>query len=273
MLLRTCCGRVRRSYWLRSVTEPAVLVTRPAGQSDELCASLQAQGLQPVVCPLIEIEPLAQPDALQRQSLLALNEYQHLVFVSANAVRHGMRWIEDYWPQLPLDLNWYAVGEASARELASHGVTVQRPEAEMNSEGLLELASLQAVKKQKVLIIKGEGGRELIRETLEQRGARVEDLNTYRRHCPGLASGELYGIIEKHHCRLLLLSSGEGLHNMVSLLNEAELQQVQQLSVVVPGARVAAIARTSGFSHIIASASAADEDMLAAVTGYLDTGG
>jgi uroporphyrinogen-III synthase len=184
-----------------------------------------------------------------------------------------LQWIEDYWPQLPPDLSWYTVGEASARELASHGVTVQRPEAEMNSEGLLELAGLREVKNQKVLIIKGEGGRGTLRETLQQRGARVEELTAYRRHCPELAAGVLSGVIEKHDCQLLLLSSGEALHNMVSLLNEKELQQVQQLAVVVPGARVAAIARRSGFSQIIVSASAADDDMLAAITDYLATGG
>jgi uroporphyrinogen-III synthase len=255
------------------MNEPAVLVTRPAGQSDALCAGLQAQGLRAVVCPLLEIEPFAQPNAGQRQSLLALDEYQHLVFVSANAVRYGMRWIEDYWPQLPLDLNWYTVGETSARELAGHAVTVQRPETEMNSEGLLELAGLQEVKDQKVLIIKGEGGRETLRETLQQRGARVEELTAYRRHCPKLAAGVLYGIIEKDDCQLLLLSSGEALHNMVSLLNEEELRQVQQLTVVVPGTRVAAIAGTNGFSQVITAASATDDDMLAAITDYLATGG
>jgi uroporphyrinogen-III synthase len=255
------------------MNEPAVLVTRPAGQSDALCAALQAQGLRPAVCPLIEIEPFPQPSAQQRQCLLGLDEYQHLVFVSANAVRHGMQWIEDYWPQLPSDLNWYTVGEASARELASHGVTVQRPEIEMNSEGLLELVGLQDVKDQKVLIIKGEGGRETLRDTLLQRGAWVEELTAYRRHCPELAAGVLYGIIEKHHCRLILLSSGEALHNMVSLLNEEELQQVQQLTVVVPGTRVAAIARNDGFSQVITAPSATDDDMLIAITGYLATGG
>ncbi|MCZ6831076.1 MAG: uroporphyrinogen-III synthase [Gammaproteobacteria bacterium] len=255
------------------MNEPAVLVTRPTGQSEALCTGLRAQGLQPVVCPLIEIEAFPQPNAQQRQCLLALKEYQHLVFVSVNAVRCGMRWIEDYWPQLPLDLNWYTVGDASARELARYGVTVQRPEIETNSEGLLALADLQDVKDQKLLIIKGEGGREKIRETLQQRGARVEELTTYRRHRPALADGELYAIIEKHHCQLLLLSSGESLHNMVSLLNAEELLQVQQLAVVAPGTRVAALARTSGFSQVITAASATDDDMLAAITDYLATGG
>ena len=255
------------------MNEPAVLVTRPAGQSDELCAGLQAQGLQPAICPLIEIEPFAQPNSRQRQCLLTLDEYRHIIFVSANAVRHGMQWIEDYWPQLPVDLIWYTVGEASARELASHGVSVRRPGTEMNSEGLLELAGLQEVENQKVLIVKGEGGRGTLRETLQQRGARVEELTAYRRHCPELAAGVLYGIIEKHDCQLLLLSSGEAVHNMVSLLNAEELRQVQQLAVVVPGTRVAAIAGTSGFSQVITAASATDDDILAAITDYLTTGG
>jgi uroporphyrinogen-III synthase len=255
------------------MNERAILVGRPAGLSDAICASLQAQGLRPVVCPLIEIESLQHPEADQREILTALAEYQQVIFVSGNAIRHGMRWIEDYWPQLPLGLGWYTVGAASALQLATHGVNVQQPLTQMNSEGLLALATLQDVKDQRILIIKGEGGRDHLREILQQRGARVDELACYRRRCPNLASGELYGLITEEECKLLLISSGEGLHNMVSLLSEDELQQVQQLTVIVPGARVAANAEASGFSHIVVSASAADNDMVAALTEYLAIGG
>ena len=166
-----------------------VLVTRPAGQERDLVDALERAGLECRHAPLIEIRPFDQPDARQRQLLLDLSEFQHLVFVSRNAIRHGMNWIEDHWPQLPVGLNWYTVGNSSAALLAEYGVTVMTPAEDMSSEGLLALPGLQQLDEQRVLIIKGEGGRSLLREQLAARGARVEELAVYRREVPPYLPG------------------------------------------------------------------------------------
>ena len=90
----------------------------------------------------LELKALDGPSAEQRGLLLRLDEYQHIIFVSANAIRFGMDWIGDYWPQLPVGLNWYTVGEASAKLLADFGVEVKTPAVDMSSEGLLALPEL-----------------------------------------------------------------------------------------------------------------------------------
>jgi uroporphyrinogen-III synthase len=254
------------------MSKPAVLVTRPQQQAAALCAQLQLAGFIPVVCPLLEIEAIEQPDAEARQLLLALDNFQHLIFVSSNAVRLGMQWIENYWPQLPAGQYWYTVGEASARELEGYGLKVLRPGQGMTSEELLALPSLQSIAGDKVLIVKGEGGRDTLRKTLAARGARVELLSAYRRLCPAMAAGELAAAIQASDCQAVLLSSGEGLHNMVSLLSDKELQQLQALAVIVPGARVAAMAREAGFQRVIQAANASDEAMTAACSELLHSG-
>jgi uroporphyrinogen-III synthase len=241
-----------------------VLVTRPQGQQQQLLDALERAGLSGAHLPLIEILPLTLPDARQRQRLLGLCDIQHVIFVSGNAIRYGMALIEDFWPQLPSGPKWYTVGASSARLLQSYGVEVLQPERDMSSEGLLALPALQSVDSQRVLIVKGEGGRTLLRDTLESRGARVEELAVYRRQRPEYDEGELGKRILESGCECILVSSGEGLHNMVSLLDEESLARVRPLVLVVPGERVAEQAREAGFGRIVIADNATDRAMVAA---------
>lgn len=247
------------------MADPAVLVTRPAEQARELGERLLQAGFRPVYAPLLEIQPFPEPDTHQRQLLLDLCHYDHVIFVSRNAIRHGMDWIEDFWPQLPTGIHWYTVGSSSAALLESYGIVVRLPETEMTSEGLLALPGLQQVNGERVLIVKGEGGRQHLRDSLELRGARVDELPVYRRACPDYLEGEFAGLIVGEGVEFILVSSGEALDNMVSLLRGAALDSVRRRRVVVPGARVAELAREAGFSEIIEADNATDDATLQAL--------
>ena len=121
-----------------------VLVTRPAGQAQGLCQSLVAAGYRAHSQPLLELQPLPEPDPLQRAIVLDLDQYQHIIFVSGNAVHYGMASIEDYWPQLPVGVCWYAIGDVTASRLEHYGVTAITPGAAMTSETLLAVPGLLA---------------------------------------------------------------------------------------------------------------------------------
>ena len=243
----------------------AVLVTRPSQQAAALCASLEARGYVVRRLPLLELEPLEALDPAERQRVLDLDLYQHVIFVSANAVRFGMAWIEDVWPQLPVGLNWYAVGDRSAALLASHGPSVISPEHDMSSEGLLRLPPLNSVAGQRVLIVRGQGGRTTLREELSARGARVEDLACYRRTRPQLAAGELAENLGNWGVGIVLISSGEGLQNLLALLSPEETTKFRGIILIVPSQRVADMAREAGFSRIVTAENATDGAMLGAL--------
>ena len=245
--------------------ELSVLVTRPQGQGESLAAALELQGFHPVLQPLIDIEVFPEPSPRQRSCLLGLDRYQHVIFVSANAIRCGMDWIADYWPQLPVDIHWYTVGKASASLLQDYGVAVLQPDGEMSSEALLRLPELRAPAGQRILLVKGEGGRALIQERLEQRGATVDTLCCYRRRCPPLARGELAQLLRSRTFAALLISSGEGLDNLVSLLGDELWDTVQNVPLIVPGERVAEIARQQGFGPVVVAENATDGAMLEAL--------
>ena len=247
------------------MTSTGVLVTRPAGQGEALCKALTAQGFRPLRQPLITIEPLPRLAPAQLQLVRDIDHFQHLVFVSSNAVTLGMAQIMDCWPQLPAHLCWYTLGSGSAALLADFGVTVIRPATEMSSEGLLDLPELQLLEGQKLLIIKGVGGRTLLQEALTARGARVEQLAVYRRCCPALPSGQLAAQLQENAVSSVLISSGEGLRNMVSLLGEAALTVLQRVTLVVPSQRVALLAREIGASRVVEAANAGDDAMLHAL--------
>lgn len=246
------------------MSDPAVLITRPRGQADTLAEAVSAAGYHPVLQPLLELEALA-PQPWQQAFVEALDGYQHIIFISSNAVNFGMLWISPLWPELPAGPNYYAIGDGSAAALATFGIAPQQPAVDMSSEGLLALPSLQKVAGQGVLIVKGEGGRETLRTVLRQRGATVDELAAYRRQCPSLGEGELAALLQQTRCQAILISSGEGLDNMVSLLDDTALAWVRKLSLIVPGRRVAERARQAGFADVSEASNATDSAMLLAL--------
>ena len=232
------------------VAKVGILVTRPSGQADNLCAAIAAAGFSAHHLPMLQLQPLPEPTSVQRQCLLELDRCQHLIFISSNAVRFGMAWIESFWPQLPTGLEWFAVGDATAALLSDFGVSAHTPGMAMNSEGLLVLPELQHVNDHRVLIIKGEGGRDALATTLRARGARVEELVCYRRVPPALETAELVSKLEQWGIQLAMLSSGEGLAHMLALLRPAETTKFTHIKLLVPSERVAQMARDAGLMGI-----------------------
>lgn len=251
----------------------AVLVTRPDGQEGALCAALEARGFRPYHLPLLALESLPELPAAERAKVLALDEYQHVIVVSGNAAHFGMERIDEVWPQLPLGPGWYAVGEATARALAGHGIRALTPGIDMTSEGLLALPQLQAVGGQRVLIIKGEGGRGAMREELGRRGARVDELACYRRVCPRYAAGEVAARLSQWQIQVILISSGEGLANMLTLLSPAETSKFVGITLLVPSQRIAGLAREAGFKRVITAENASDAAMLRALGDWQNSAG
>lgn len=244
----------------------SVLVTRPAGAAAEaLCEVLHGAGYTAHSLPLLELEPLQELPYPQRRMALELDAYQHVIFVSANAVRFGMECFDDFWPQLPVGPDWYAVGDATAKLLAEYGVDAHTPGSRMSSEGLLDLPPLQAVSGQRVLIVKGEGGRGMLRRELARRGARVDQLACYRRRRPRLAAGELASLLARWEIEVIMVSSGEGLASLRELLSPAETSNFSHLCLIVPSERVAELARNAGFDRIVTAENASDGAMLRAL--------
>lgn len=245
-----------------------VLVTRPQAQNAAFIAALQQHGHIPLVLPLLSIETYTESrharacEAIKTR-VQRLDEYRHLIFISTNAVTAGWYWIDRYWPQLPVQQNWYAIGEATARMLGTH-VDCARPDGAMNSEALLALPSLQQVSGEKVLIFRGLGGRDFLQQTLQQRGAQVDYAEVYERQPVRYKAGELAGLA-RAGIDLLTVTSGETLQLLLEqAANDGIKDDIQKLPVIVPGQRLAELAVASGFHTVLVAENAGVPAMLKA---------
>lgn len=240
----------------------SVLVTRPRGQAGPLCEALVDRGYTACEQPLLELQKLTTMAPGSVQQLEHLDEYQHIIFISGNAVRFGMEQISSSWPRLPGNIRVYAVGDSTAGLLQAYGIGAISPGAAMNSESLLALDQLQDIAGERVLIVKGLGGRGTLREVLLSRGAEVDELACYERKCPVLEAGELAAKIASWEIDIILISSGEALRNLLMLLSPAETIKLYHVSLIVPSERVARMAAEAGFGRVYAAQNASNEAML-----------
>lgn len=247
-----------------------VWATRPEAQNTAWCERLAALGVEPLALPLLEILPLRDPDSLQqiRSLVLDFDQFDAVIFVSQNAVEHGFEWLHDYWPQLPLGVRYYAVGEKTARAIQEQGVTAADTTRAMTSEALLALPGLQSVWGQKILICRGKGGLPKLGECLHQRGAMVRYLELYERHKPHQLAERLRDLLPALSPRDLLVAfSGETLQNLFSLLTDLGWCGFAN-PVLVPGKRVEELAYSLGFQRLICATDASEASMLNALASF-----
>ncbi len=242
-----------------------IIVTRPTLQAAPLIAALTALGHQVQAMPLMHIEPLPDDSrtAALRSLIQNLDHYSAVVVVSMNAADAGLAWLDAYWPQPPVGIDWIAVGPSTAERLTKAGLPVHCPQSGFDSEAMLALPCLQSehIAGKKVLLWRGVGGREKLASTLRERGAQVDYAELYQR-LPIHYSPE-YWQQALQSKPVLLLSSTEQIDIVLAQYPQA---RTRLSAVITPSARSALIAQEQGFTSVIAAASARDEDSLIALS-------
>ncbi|WP_100639207.1 uroporphyrinogen-III synthase [Marinobacter salexigens] len=250
-----------------NLTGRRVLICRPAPEASRLARQFQAAGAETYVFPLVEREPL--PETAERRTILQnLDEYRHIIAVSPYAARLLLDQLDSWWPQLPVGLNWYGVGAGTAKALAEYGVTPNKPDEGWTSEALLKLPSLANIDGERVLVARGEEGRELTRRTLEGRGARVTVMPLYRRFCPDYTPAQINAALVDFEPDAVIALSGETLNNLIALCANCS-HNLYDSPVIVPARRIADQAHIAGFKAPFIPGSLADNDIVAAVAEQL----
>lgn len=245
-----------------------IVVTRPRAQAGPLAAAIAAQGGQPLIFPLLEISPAADAQPLAA-AVARLADYSLAVFISPNAVDYTVPVILARGPW-PVGLLPAAVGQGTVKALAAHGVSgCIAPSERFDSEALLALPEMAAerVAGRHVAIFRGDGGRELLADTLRARGAEVDCIACYRRSGPAEGVAPLLAAWRAGRLDALSVSSSEGLRYLVDLLDAEGRDWLQKTPVFVPHARIADNARALGLSNIILT-DAADAGILAGLGAY-----
>jgi uroporphyrinogen-III synthase len=227
-----------------------IVITRPARQAAGLAQQIAALGGKPVMFPAIVILPPADRSALERAQR-DLAQYDYAVFVSANAVEYGVG-DPASWPAQLVAL---APGPGTASALAAVGIEqVRIPATTMDSEGLRALPELADVAGKRIVIYRGSGGRELLGETLSERGAEVDYVECYRRAKPHGDFATMAAAWRAGEIDALTLTSSEGLDNLWELFDDVTRTSLAATPTFVPHPRIAERARTLGFGRVTVTA-------------------
>jgi uroporphyrinogen-III synthase len=234
-----------------------VVITRPRATAEALAAALAREGARPIVFPALAIEDLPASATLE-SALAALERAAVAIFVSAHAVERGIAAARARGPWPP-GVRVAAVGEATAQALRNSGLRdVISPPERHDSDALLALPELQAVRGRDIIIFRGEGGRERLKEVLEERGARVRYAECYRRVRPHSDPGPLLDAFSRGEVQAVSVLSGETLENFVAMVGEAGARRLSSATLVVPHEAVAAHRDARRFARVLVAAQGAD---------------
>ncbi len=248
-----------------------VVITRPLAQAVPLAQQVRAIGRNAVVFPLLDIVPLSDQSKLQA-ALQNLERYAMVAFVSPNAIEAAFNYVK-VWPT---QVSLAVMGEGSKMALAQHGLTSNNAtifspvnRERTDSQTLLEALDLDALRGKRVLIIRGDTGRDLLADALHDSQVIVEQVAAYRRVAP---------VLDASKCALLLelidasgdwiITSSEALRYLLQMVHDAAgepgVVKMQQQHLIVPHVRIAESAQSLGFINVTQTASG-DESLLAAL--------
>lgn len=247
-----------------------LLLTRPAEECATLAATLAERGIYSSSLPLLAIEALPETPE-QRATILDLDRYCAVIVVSKPAARLGLDLLDRYWPQPLAEQPWFSVGAATAAILEDYGLSAYCPAQGDDSEALLALPRLQqvvaAAHTPRVLILRGEGGREALAEGLRSQGVQVDYLSLYRRRLPTYPPGELTTRVQGQRLNGLVVSSGQGLAHLIQLSAD-DWSALARLPLFVPSPRVAEQARAAGAEFVVDCRGASAAALLAALQAH-----
>lgn len=226
-----------------------VLVTRPEPQGRELAELISGLGGEPILFPAIEIELLPEP--VVARGLKDFRRFELAVFVSANAARAAMPAIRR-GGGIPRDMRVAAIGPGTAAGLIREGLSgIIVPESGSDSEALLRTFLAMQPAPKRVLIVRGEGGRDWLGESMRETGAEVEYLECYRRVRPQRRFSDLPARWRKAGGRrACVATSAEIVANLFSMAGDEYRDPLRQVPFFVSHPRVASAAFRSGVRSI-----------------------
>ena len=267
-------------------SELTLLITRPLEQAELWASKLQTQGINSQCLPLMDIIGFDdEPEQEQwvrpiKNCMLDLDLFHKIIFVSQNAVDQGMRWIDVYWPQMPKGIDFFAIGESTANRLRAYDLTVENlaTGTDMTSETLLQHPALQQVNDEKILIIRGVGGRGFLGDELRQRGAQITYCEVYQRRLAINAQTAMENWLDNQLTAkkyLIAFHSAETWRYFVDLIQKIQaarsrdiMAELCTLPLLLPSLRLQQEVNKSGFHHTILAHNATDEAMTQALNLY-----
>jgi uroporphyrinogen-III synthase len=235
-----------------SLAGQQILVTRPEAQSEDLIRLIEQAGGKAISFPVISIVPFPA----EYWNTLQLDEIDWLIFVSRNAVEC---FVEGWQQSLPDHVQMAAVGDGTARAMREAGLRVDcQPDRSIGSEGLLQKPEMQDVQDKRIVIVRADGGRALLADTLKARGATIRYVEIYRRES---AQHGQQDCLRAMKADKLICTSVAGVDNLCDILAEFR-EELFCKPLVVVSERIRDHAQALGFKRVAVSDEASDSAML-----------
>ena len=249
----------------KTLSGKKIWVTRPAHQGAELCRMIEERQGRPLSLPALVIRPVPEEiGSAENTRRLALADI--VIFISKNAVVHA----RDRFPHI-IDMlqgkTVLATGRATAGSLQELGLKRVDCVASGGTEALLGLPSLSAaeIRDKHVLIIRGQGGREELRDGLLARCAGVHYLEVYRRGKPDISQADMAKFWHDETPDALVITSLAGLDNLVEMTPAAEGRRLHGTATVVMSERIRQHALAAGFTRVAVAQENSDAGLLDAL--------
>ena len=250
-----------------SLKKKRILVTRPKHQADHLCKLISSNGGEAIAFPTIDIQPINESDKSLVKSN-AFSEYDFIIFISRNAVEIAFdRYLS--LARLPAHIKIFAIGAGTADVLLARNIkNVIHAGVQADSKAFLNLSQMQKrrLKDKKVLIIRGIGGRQCLADNLKSRGASVDYAEVYKRCLPEQDVNNIYQEWQNTKLDAIVITSNEGLNNLVSLVSENDHSRLFNTPLVLMSIRNDNLAKELGFvSNTSIAINKSDEGLLLAI--------
>jgi len=243
-----------------ALAEVHVLVTRPEHQSEKLNSLIEQQGGVAIRFPTLQIVGMVETGVTNQLSNMASVDW--FIFTSANAVNFALKANGGKIGEFKAK-QIAAIGKATASELLLAGLEVSLvPESGYDSESLLAMPQLLKVVHQKILIVRGQGGREELEKVLKSRGAVVSSWEVYRRVLPESDPAGVISFLEQNLLDIIIITSCESLQNLCIMLGENNKESLAMIPLVVISGRISRLAAKMGFTRIYVTESPSDQAIL-----------
>ncbi|MGR6840929.1 uroporphyrinogen-III synthase [Aliivibrio wodanis] len=238
-----------------------ILVTRPEQESQALCDALNQLGHPAISHPLLTVHP-GRELSLLPALFSSLSADDFIITVSQHAVQHTQHYLQQQQKEWKKGVNYLAVGQKSAQYLRTYISDPVHFPTPSDSEHLLALPVLQTVAGKKVIILRGNGGRDLIFEALESLGAKVSYCETYQRQSTPFNGSIKTKEWKNKNVNTLVITSGEQLSFFTSQFTNTDLNWVLKCRLLVPSERINQLGQQLGYQHIETVGGASNSDLL-----------
>ncbi len=238
--------------------KPWVVVTRPDEQGRVWAEALQAQGWTAVLLPLIATVPPGDLEALAL-ARAGWRDFDAVMFVSGQAVKHFFEnmppnkacMAEAPWPRC------WCPGPGTAQALLQHGIpagqidTPALDSEQFDSEALWRAVGSQVRPGHRLLLVRGDGGRDWLAQQCLGQGGQVQVCSAYQRRAPvWSAQQQQQAHAATGPAAVWLLTSSEAVAHLKDLLPNAHWDRAR---AVATHPRIAATAHEIGFGQVLHS--------------------